>query len=411
MAISEFYPFLVAFFIGLIIGIERERSHARDIPALGVRSFILIAMLGSISGYLHDPYFELLITGFVFLLIIASYYRVTQIPKSDRGITTELSGAVVYILSYFAHHNLLFSSILSGILLLILLGRTSLHYFSRTALKPIEIHAAVIILIIGVGILPFLPNRTIDPWSLFNPLKLVMLILIIATMEFSGYVAIRLFGHRFGMLLLGFFGGLVSSTAVFLAISKKYKEHKSYLASIVGCGIFATIAMLLQYLVVIGFVAPNLFKVFLIPIMVMMFLGMLMGFIVIQTKEKKQFSTSDTTNPLEIKSVLIFSLLIMIMLILISIIQRIFGIEGSGILAFLGGLVELHSVTFAAASMYVTEKFTLEEAKLTLTLALLGAFVSKFIIMGVFNRNYLGLLLSGCLLLMLMFGAISFMFL
>lgn len=404
MTLEELYPFFAAFIIGLVIGIERERSHAPNVQGLGVRSFILLAILGSIAGYLQEPLFVLITSGFVFLLLIVSYFRTTRLPKSDVGITTELSAAIIYILGYYTHYNLLISAILSGFLLLTLLGCSSLHHFSRTKLKPNEIHAAVIILIIGLGVLPFLPDHTIDPWNLFNPKKFVLLILIIAIMQFSGYVAIRLFGHRLGMLLLGFMGGLVSSTVIFFNLSNMYKYHRDQIGAIIGCGIFATLAMLLEFLVVVTFVSPSLFFIFVWPIAFMILIGSIMAFFFIRTKAKKQMIQHETTNPLEIKSVVLFSSLIITMLIIITLVQRYIGIEGSVIIALLGGLFELHSVTFASASMYLNGTFTLPETKIALSLALLGAFISKFILLALFNRNNLGLLLSGSLLIIMLVG-------
>src|SRR5437016_4562738 len=97
-------PFIVSLLIGLLIGIERERSHPRGTQALGVRSFTLIALLGTLSAYLHDPSFKIILLLFVLSGILLSYYRSTAMSGEHRdvGITTEFSAAIVFCLGFLA---------------------------------------------------------------------------------------------------------------------------------------------------------------------------------------------------------------------------------------------------------------------------------------------------------------------
>lgn len=50
-------PFLLALLIGLLIGVERERSTGSDPDKrpLGSRTFALLALLGALAGHLDNP--------------------------------------------------------------------------------------------------------------------------------------------------------------------------------------------------------------------------------------------------------------------------------------------------------------------------------------------------------------------
>ena len=63
-------------------------------------------------------------------------------------------------------------------------------------------------------VLPFLPNRTLDPWDAFNPYELWLITVVLATISFAGYVAVRLLGERWGLLVATVAGSFVSSTTV-----------------------------------------------------------------------------------------------------------------------------------------------------------------------------------------------------
>ena len=63
-------------------------------------------------------------------------------------------------------------------------------------------------------VLPFLPNRTLDPWDAFNPYELWLITVVLAAISFAGYVAVRILGERWGLLVSTVAGSFVSSTTV-----------------------------------------------------------------------------------------------------------------------------------------------------------------------------------------------------
>ena len=65
---QQIQPFLVALAIGLLIGLERERSHIRKIPA-GSRSFALLSLAGVVSASFDE---WVMVAGLALLIAVTA---------------------------------------------------------------------------------------------------------------------------------------------------------------------------------------------------------------------------------------------------------------------------------------------------------------------------------------------------
>ncbi|MBU7023797.1 MAG: MgtC/SapB family protein, partial [Theionarchaea archaeon] len=83
--------FLISIALGALLGTEREMSEARSgEKAAGLRTFTLIALLGTILAHLSQEYPYLIIVGAAILglLLVAGYWK---IGIADVGMTTEVA--------------------------------------------------------------------------------------------------------------------------------------------------------------------------------------------------------------------------------------------------------------------------------------------------------------------------------
>src|SRR5690606_36108287 len=87
-----------------------------------------------------------------------------------------------------------------------------------------EMYALIKFVVLVLLIFPFLPDRTVDPFDIFNPRELGWVIILISGLGFVGYLLMKFFGGDRGILITGIMGGLVSSTITTLVFSKKSKE-------------------------------------------------------------------------------------------------------------------------------------------------------------------------------------------
>ena len=96
------FKLLLSFILGAVIGLEREinekkTTDPRNAPwaVLGIRSFSLITVLGTIVGFMYAasaPLALLIAAAFMALLLI--FYYLNSSSTGDIGITTEI--AVIY---------------------------------------------------------------------------------------------------------------------------------------------------------------------------------------------------------------------------------------------------------------------------------------------------------------------------
>lgn len=403
--IEIFRTYIVAFAIGLIIGIERERSHPIGMQAIGVRTFILCALLGALTAEIDKVWLTATLSIFLFAAILLGYLRSTDVHrrKVDIGLTTEIAAAVVYCLGYISVQKPLLASVLGVCILLVLYSRKRLHRFVRNKLKPQEIQATVVILIISLGVLSFLPNRPIDPWQLFNPQRFGILVIILSLMQFGGYLAIRIFGQQLGMLLGGFFGGLVSSTVVFATLSRLSRQYTNLTMPAVLAALYAFIAMLVELVIILFVATPYLTIRILPPVSAMIIVSILLSLFVIPRSKKKDV-LQEYNNPLDFLSVMRLAIFIGGMLLLVAVTRRYFGIYGMQFVTFLGALFELHAVALATATFYASNKLALSEAELNLAVAILATFVSKFFLIWSLARNRFAIITSLFMLFILGVG-------
>ncbi len=398
-------PFLISFAIGLIIGIERERSHPAGTQPMGVRTFTLLALLGTFASELHSNVFTVAIAFFVFGVIFFSFYQMAKKLEGHMkmGITTELAAAVVFCLGYLSSHNSFLALVVGLAVLIVLFSRKSLHAFARESLKPKEIRATIMILVMTLLVLSFLPDKTIDPWGLFNPRRFGMIVLFVSFIQFGGYIAIRVFGQNFGMPLLGFFGGIASSVAVFASLPEISRRNPNLTRSIVVAAVFAQIGTLVELLIIIGFLAPDIFENVLWPVAAMVLLGCSSLILVMKGNQTRELIELPK-NPLNLRRVIRLSIFILGMIILAALASRFFSTDAVGIVTFISAFFELHSASIANATLFLGFKLGLPSATQNQMLAISSSFFTKFILLGVLARNRFALISSAFLLLMLLAG-------
>lgn len=393
--IETLYFYVISLAIGLLIGIERERSHPEGMQPIGVRTFSLFALLGTFAAQFNSIPLLIIISLFVILAILLGYIRSTtkKIKRYDVGLTTEISALVVFCLGYMVPKAPVLSIIIGAVVLLILLERKRLHVLSRNKLHPREIEAVIALLIFVIAVIPLLPNRTIDPWQLFNPRFFAILMALIAFMQFAGYVIIRIFGHKLGLPLLGFLGGFISSTVVFATLPKFLNDHPKLLRTCVAAATFSITATLLELIVILLVASTKLLLSVVLPILAVVLTGFIIAIIFMARQKKSKIDILPPDSPLDIKSILKLSLFIAIIFILITLAKNYFGMEGLRLVTFFSGLFELQGVTLVLSSLFVTGKINLLNTSINLFLAIVASFISKLtLLIFLAKSHFVGLM-------------------
>ncbi|WP_392537777.1 MgtC/SapB family protein [Legionella sp. 227] len=371
--------FIISLLIGFLIGIERERSHPEGAQFIGVRTFTLLSILGTLIATLNQPGLTVTASTFVFAILLLNYFQISanQRMNSNIGALTEITAGLIFCLGYMVPHLPLVAITLSAIILLILIERKRLHLLARKKFKPHEMETVIVLVIFTLGILPLLPDRTIDPWQFFNPRAFGLLIATVGGIQLCGYVSIHLFGERLGIPLSGFMGGLVSSTLVFAQVHNTLKRYPQSVPAILASGLLATVAMLVDVIIIIFVASPMLLVSILGPLIAMISTGILLTVILLHNQKKAKHDFTLLSSPLNLLSILRTSILIGLLLVLVAMAKRIISMNGILLISFLGGLLEIHGISLATALLYLGEKVQLDQACLMLYAAIGASFISK----------------------------------
>ncbi|MCW8409896.1 MgtC/SapB family protein [Legionella sp. PATHC035] len=404
--------FIISLLIGFLIGIERERSHPEGAQFIGVRTFTLLSILGTLIATLNQPGLTVTASAFVFAILLLNYFQISanQRKNSNIGALTEITAGLIFCLGYMVPRLPLVAITLSAIILLILIERKRLHLLARKKFKPHEMETVIVLVIFTLGILPLLPDRTIDPWQFFNPRAFGLLIATVGGIQLCGYVAIHLFGERLGIPLSGFLGGLVSSTAVFAQVHKTLKRYPQSDHAILASGLLATVAMLVDVIIIIFVASPVLLVSILGPLIAMISTGILFAVILLHHQKERKHNVILLESPLNLLSILRTSILIGLLLVLVAMAKRIISINGVFLISFLGGLLEIHGISLATALLYLGDKVQIDQACWMLYAAIGASFISKIVLLWSLTPKRFALQSTLLLLGMVLSGSLVFWF-
>ena len=252
---AQFFGLAVALAIGLLVGLERgwrEREEPTGSRTAGLRTFGIFGLLGGVFAILAIEMDAPIIFAAGFLGM-AGLFGLFQFHESahDRNfsVTGVMAGLGVFGLGGLAIGGDYRVAAAGGAALTVVLaGRDILHLALRR-MRWVELRSALILAVMTTIILPLLPNRTIDPWGGLNPWEIWFFTVLIATISFAGYVAVRVLGSTRGLLVSALAGALASSTAVTVALSRMAKGVPQ-VHPLVGAAALAGMVSILRVLVV-----------------------------------------------------------------------------------------------------------------------------------------------------------------
>lgn len=383
---TQLLPFLVSLALGFLIGLERERSKNVG-GALGLRTFTLLALLGSVAGALREAWLAAVLAAASLGLVLLAYFRETKPGRhADRGLTTEIAACLVFALSYFSHGNAALVALLSCIAALLLFWKARLHRFSEK-LRPRELEAALVLLLVGIAVLGFSVDKAIDPWGLLNPRKFGLIVLMLGGIEFASYVAVKVIGPRKSPLVIGFLAGIASSTALTVSIAHRSRRHPSSWRVDAAMVVSGKIASLLLLAVLAGGVSGGLA----LPAGVMVGAAALAGgagaWLLLGGQERIEGPAQLGESPLNVRGVLRLSVLLAAVLGVVALAQHFSGALGRNAAAALAGLFELHGVSLATATLHSQERLSTAEALTTLRIAVFADLAAKASIAAFLARN------------------------
>jgi uncharacterized membrane protein (DUF4010 family) len=371
-----FVRLLVSIGIGIVIGLERQynamKEHANGY--FGIRTFTFYALLGCVSVlfyFLLSPWIYIaLFFGLVILTAVAYWQTAMQ---GDRGLTTEVTALLTFVLGSMAAYGLIsFSLMLTVIVVVLLSSKFQIKTFVGKITTE-ELYAFIRFVVLALLIFPFLPDVNFGPYAVINPREIGGVVLLTSALGFSGYILIKTLGNRRGILLGGLLGGLVSSTSITWVYSKKSKEDPSLSTSCATAILGASSILYIRVGVWTAFFHTPLFRS-LAVYLILLLLAALGVTIYTHLKGKKLATQTDTTalsKPLDLVGALVFGSIYVLILLAVSYANDYFGEQGTLISSALAGISDIDAVSISIAKLTGTS-ITLPLAEIAILLACLS---------------------------------------
>ncbi len=355
------WDLVAALIVGALVGAERERSKALagNVGIGGVRTFILFALAGAVSGWLAQtlasPWIFVVTVGAVGALTIAGYLVQARVKPNAIGLTTEAAAIAVCLLGgACASGHAQLALALAVAVSAVLAYKEPMHGLVAK-LGPDDISAGLKLLAATFIVLPLLPKQAIDPWGAIKPQSLWTLVVLIAALSLVGYVATRALGAKRGTTITGLTGGLVSSTAVTLAFARRSREEKGSLDDALGAGLLISWAVMCVRIVVIaGFIHHPLVWPLLPPIGAMtgvMLVGVALLLRLTRQREPTQAGQVALRNPFSLTSAVKFALFFAAVLLAVAIVRQHYPGQGYYLVAALAGTTDVDAITLSMAGL------------------------------------------------------------
>lgn len=213
----------------------------------------------------------------------------------------------------------------------LLYAKSWLHNLVTSVISKDELDDALIFAAATLVVLPLVPNRQIGPYLALNPHSIWIVIVLVMAISAAGYVAVRLFGAKFGLPLAGAISGFISSTATIGAMGSRAKKSPDLLAACVAGAVLSTVATIAQMALVVAATS--------MPTLISMSGSLLLAggtalaygavFTLLAARNSGS-SAAQTGGVFSLKTALAFGLILAVILVISAALQERFG--GAGVL-------------------------------------------------------------------------------
>lgn len=403
----------VALAVGLLIGLERGWQQ-RELPegerVAGFRTFGLVGLLGAGAAILAGEPPLLLAALALALGVIAGvgYYRGSR-RQRGRSATGTVALLLTFTLGAMAGRGHLEAAASAGVVATLLLGvKSELHGVIRR-IERVELLGTIRLLLISVVMLPILPDREFGPWQALNPYRIWWMVVLVAGVSYLGYFAQRIWGRNRGTLATGLFGGMVSSTAVAVTLSRRAAAGHRHRDTLAAGIVVASSMMFARMLVILAPVAPALIAPLAPPLAAAATVGLGAGAaLALRSRgEEPQARESDVEvrNPLDLSTALRFGLFLAAVMVLSRGLEAWIGDRGLYLGAAATGLADVDAIALSAAAMAGRGDVTASVAAVAVLIACVVNTATKAVIAAALGGLALGIRVGVSMALSLAAGA------
>jgi uncharacterized membrane protein (DUF4010 family) len=377
-------PIFASAGLGALIGLIRQWSeqteHGGKTDFGGVRTHTFWAILGCLGAIASRDFIPLAFP--VVIVVVAAHLLVAHVRHGDPaapGSTSFAASLLTLFVGALVAWNHTQSAVVVAALTMVLLGlKQTLHDWTR-AFTPADIRGTLQFVAITGVILPLVPNRAFGPFDGFNPFSTWMMVVLISGLGFTGYIAMRLFGARAGILLTSIFGGLASSTASTLAFSRRSREEPALSGDYAFAVVAACTVMLPRVAILLFFLSPALATSIAPAFGLMMLPAVAFGVWhwLVRKPDANEVASPAMANPLSLLTAIKFALLYAIIAFLVKAATQLDWQAGLLPLSFVSGLTDMDAISLSMANSTRSETVPLALAARAVILAAVANSILK----------------------------------
>lgn len=342
--------FLLVTVFSLLIGLSQRLQHSgkklpehtfgtdRTFTFIGILGFILyIISPGSIIAFLGG--------GLILALFMSIHYFYNIKNDEDHGMTTIVIALITYCLGPLVMTQPHWMVMLVVVMVLILTEmKESFVQISQRFEKGEFLTLGKFLIIAGV-ILPIVPDEPIFKDFNLTPYKIWLAVVVVSSISYLGYLLKKFVFKNGSIIISGILGGLYSSTATTIVLSRGMKTHPEAKNQYVAAMIFSVSMMYLRILALTLIFSMELFNRVYLVFLLLFVASAVTGIVILRYRNKAigemNSPQEPDKNPLEFKVALIFTALYVAFSFLTYFVLQRFGTTGLNGLSLISGLTDI----------------------------------------------------------------------
>ena len=370
----------IALLLGLLVGLQRERSKGRI--GIGMRTFPLVTIFGTICAQI-----SLFSGGVVFMggllcltavlvipILLESYFISSEKPGKDQSSVNDTGSASTVAVPHAGHDPALTTQVaalvmfgvggvlvylplmvgvaVGGTVAILLQFKIELHKIAAR-LTETDMKAIMQFVLVTFIILPVLPNKTfqLGGLNIINLWETWVMVVLIVGLGLFGYVAYMIFGRDAGIFLGGFLGGAISSTATTVSYARQAKVSSAYRMTAPVVIMIASSVLFVRVFVEIAVISLDFLWYSLTPLLVNMALMTIPAVFLYLKLRKVPMQMPPQENPTQLKPALMFGLMYAGVSFALGAAKETLGDSGLYAISAISGTTSMDAVTLSVSRM------------------------------------------------------------
>ncbi len=352
---------LYSFLIGLEVkAYKLEFNPNNDEFFESEKTYTFIGLLGFVLYKIEPINFSVYISGFIGITVLFTLFYNKLLKEKRHSIVLYLVLITVY--SFGPLSNLFpfwFLSLVFVVTIFLLNVKSKLSNFNLN-INIYEFETLGKMVLLSVVVLPLLPQDKMIPYLEISLYKIWLTVVVISSISYAGYIIQKYLFPSKGIFLTGLIGGMYSSTATTVVLSKKAQvSEKNHIitASIIA----ATTIMYIRILVISSIFNLQVAKTILLPFLFFLIVSAIITYIYYKkaSNTTMNFEIKDS-NPLELGTAFIFAILFVITMMITNSVIDSYGTNGLKFLSMIVGFTDIDPFILSL----LTGKYTIESSQI-----------------------------------------------